>query len=112
MLRRRPRAQRLLSPTIGSSRMVPYLAAIALLAGLLLPCGCASAQTPVRRPAGPFEPPQSGYREVHVPDVPLPDPAGGLPVSLDAILAYADRHAPALHVARERLGLGDAAVAG
>jgi cobalt-zinc-cadmium efflux system outer membrane protein len=34
------------------------------------------------------------------------------PVSLDSVLAYADRHAPALRVARERLGLGDAALAG
>jgi cobalt-zinc-cadmium efflux system outer membrane protein len=42
----------------------------------------------------------------------LPEPSRGGPVSLDAILAYADRHAPVLQVARERLGLGDAAVAG
>lgn len=49
---------------------------------------------------------------MHVPDVPLPDPSSGGPVSLDAILAYADRHAPTLQVARQRLGLGDAAVAG
>src|SRR5690606_12114913 len=45
-------------------------------------------------------------------DVSLPEPSRGGPLSLDAILAYADRHAPDLQVARERLGLGDAAVAG
>lgn len=48
----------------------------------------------------------------HVPDVPLPNPAETGPVSLDGILAYADRHAPPLRVARGRLGLGEAAMAG
>jgi len=33
-------------------------------------------------------------------------------VSLDGILAYADRHAPRLAVVRERVGLGDAALTG
>lgn len=79
---------------------------------VLLLSACASAQTPSPRSAGAFEPPRGGYEEVHVPDVPLPDPAHGGSVSLDAILAYADRHAPTLQVARERVGLGDAAVAG
>ena len=78
----------------------------------LLLSGCASAQTPSPSSADPFEPPRGGYEEVHVPDTPLPDPSRGEPISLDAILAYADLHAPALRVARERQGLGDAAVAG
>ncbi len=44
-----------------------------------------------------------------MPDVPLPDPTAAQPVSLDAILAYADEHAPTLQVARQRSHLGDAA---
>lgn len=90
------------------SGLVPVAAAAIVTLGL----GCASAQTPPPRSAGAFEPPEGGYVQVHVPDVPLPDPARGAPVSLDAILAYADRHAPTLQVARQRLGLGDAAIAG
>ena len=102
---------RLPGTTIRNSS--PFLAGplvAAYAAGLL--CGCAAAQTPPPRSLGSFDPPEGGYEEVHVPDVPLPDPARGQSVSLDAILAYADRHAPALQVARERLGLGDAAIAG
>lgn len=39
-------------------------------------------------------------------------PASGAALSLDAALAYADEHSPGLIVARERLGLGDAAEQG
>lgn len=49
---------------------------------------------------------------MQIPDVPLPDPAAGRPVSLDAILAYADRHAPAVRVARTQLLRGEAAERG
>ncbi len=77
----------------------------------LLVEGCASAQTPTPRTAGEFAAPQGGYDAVHVPDVPLPDPARGGPTSLEQILAYADRNAPSLQVARQRIGLGDAAIA-
>lgn len=49
---------------------------------------------------------------MHVPDVPVPDPSRGGPTSLEQILAYADRNAPSLQVARRRMGLGDAAIAG
>ena len=43
-------------------------------------------------------------------DAPLVDPSAASAVELDAMLAYADRHAPALVVARSRRALGDAAV--
>lgn len=55
---------------------------------------------------------QQRFDELHVPDVPLPNPGQIDRVSLDAILAYADQNAPGLQVARARLGLGDAALAG
>lgn len=107
-------ASRLLLLTSGcdgwvrrTARQTVALAAIAALVG-----GCASAQALPPGGSGSFEPPRGGYQEVHVPDVLMPAPAGGRPVSLDAILAYADEHAPTLRVARERLGLGDAAVVG
>lgn len=74
--------------------------------------GCAGAQTRPPQASGDFQPPSDGYEPVHVPDVALPDPAAGGVVPLDGILAYADQHAPRLRVARERLGLGDAAVEG
>ncbi len=95
-------------------RRSSFYRAVSLIAAgsVSLLSACASAQTPSPRSAGAFDPPRGGYEEVHVPDVPLPDPAHGGSVSLDAILAYADRHAPTLQVARERVGLGDAAVAG
>lgn len=72
---------------------------------------CASAPPPAVVPES-FDPPPGGYEAVEVPDVAPPDPTTERPVSLDAILAYADRHAPELLVTRARLGLGDAAVAG
>ncbi|ACY16809.1 outer membrane efflux protein [Haliangium ochraceum DSM 14365] len=65
-----------------------------------------------RGSANDFAPPESGYLAVHVPAVPLPDPAAGGAVSLDQMLAFADRQAPALAVARARLELGYAAVRG
>ncbi len=48
---------------------------------------------------------------LRVPDIPLPDPVEVGEVSLDGILAFADRNAPELHLARARLDLGAAAVA-
>ena len=69
-------------------------------------------EKPHSRSAEELAPPEDGYRQPHVPDVPLPDPARAEPVALDAILAFADRHAPTLQVARARVDLGDAAVAG
>jgi cobalt-zinc-cadmium efflux system outer membrane protein len=76
-----------------------------LFAIALLGCG---GVTPA--PEGHFE--ESGFHGVHVPDVPLPEPASGRPVSLDDMLAYADVHAPRLAVSRARIGLGDAAIEG
>jgi outer membrane protein, heavy metal efflux system len=70
--------------------------------------GCGGAQRPLDE--AHFE--DHGFEPVHVPDVPLPDPADASPVSLVGILAYADAHAPRLGVARAREGLGDAAVQG
>lgn len=49
---------------------------------------------------------------MQIPDVPLPDPADARPVSLCAMLAYADRHAPAVRVARTQLLRGEAAARG
>ncbi len=86
--------------------------ALTISLALVLPVGCASAQSLAPRVSADFQPPEGGYDDIHVPDVPLPDPSRGGPTSLDQILVYADRHAPTLQVARRRLGLGDAAVAG
>jgi len=108
---RTPRHFRSHATTISNSTCrLPLALVCALMHSLLV--GCASAQTPPPRTAGEFPPPEGGYEQVHIPDVPLPDPAYGGPVGLEAILAYADRHAPELQVARERVGLGDAAIAG
>lgn len=98
--------------TISNSKCGPPLALLGALLHLLLGLGCASAQTSPARAAGEFAVPSGGYEPVHVPDVPLPDPARGGPTSLERILAYADRNAPSLQVARRRMGLGDAAIAG
>lgn len=101
------------SITIRNSNWRPLPAAFLGPLAVLLAVGCAGgAQRPSSRTAGEFAPPDGGYQELHVPDVALPDPARGGPTSLDQILAYADRSAPTLQVARRRLGLGDAALAG
>ncbi|MCR9165509.1 MAG: TolC family protein [Nannocystaceae bacterium] len=89
---------------------------VSTLSAVLLVAGCASVYAlPPRQssthPSALAAPP-GGYEKVHVPDVPLPDPTATDSVTLDAILAYADRHAPALQVARARVGLGDAAIVG
>ncbi len=81
------------------------------LAGFLVFAG-GPGQTAGAQAPGELAHPQGGYEQVHVPDVPLPMPGSVEQVGLEAILAFADRHAPKLQVARERLGLGDAAVAG
>ena len=89
---------------------------IRLVLGVLLyaamATGCVGAQTRPPRASSDALAPNDDFESVHVPDVPLPDPAGGDVVSLEGILAYADRHAPRIRVARERLGLGDAAIEG
>ena len=79
---------------------------------LVAPAGCASAPSPPASttPGAPL--PGVDFEAVPVPDTPLPDPARGGPVSLHEILAHADHHAPRLRVARQRLALGDAAIAG
>lgn len=87
-------------PTIRNSRFAAC--AVMLVIATWLAVGTASAQPP----AAPAPAPGA-----HVPAVPLPDPAAGRAVSLREMLAHADRHAPAVHVARRRLGLGDAAMA-
>ncbi|WP_428267337.1 TolC family protein [Haliangium sp.] len=74
--------------------------------------GCASSPSPAPRHASARAPAQIDHDEVRVPDVPLPEPVRGAPVTLDEVLVYADRHAPGLVVARQRRGLGDAAVIG
>lgn len=95
-----------------SSRRTSFHAACCGALALFLAASCASAQFPPPRSGGQFSPPEGGYEPVAVPDVPLPDPAQGGPVSLARMLAFADRHAPRLQVARERMRLGDAAIAG
>ncbi len=69
----------------------------------------ALAQTPPEKDKWPSS---DEFEPTHVPDAPLPDTTAGGAVSLDGILAHADRYAPRLRVARERLGFGDAAVEG
>lgn len=93
----------------------PTACRIAPLAAVLLGSSPAvfPAQVPVQAQAqtdAALAPIRAGHGRVIVPDVALPDPNARKPVSLDAVLAYADRHAPQLAVARERLSLGDAAV--
>ncbi|HEX9620023.1 MAG TPA: TolC family protein [Polyangiaceae bacterium] len=82
--------------------------AVGTLSALVFSCGCAGAEP---RALSPARTEHRDYHAVHVPRVPLPKPADADVVSLDAILAYADRHAPRLRVARARRALGDAAVA-
>lgn len=53
----------------------------------------------------------AGHAPAQVPPVAMPDPAAGGPVSLRQMLAYADQHAPALHVARQAPAQGRAAMA-
>lgn len=87
-----------------------------LPAALILCSACTPGQMSRPQSADEFESAhqidestQDEFEEMYVPDVPLPEPMKGGKVSLEAILAYADRNAPQLSVARERLGLGDAA---
>lgn len=93
------------------ARGTPALAgALLLLAG----AGCAAAQAPYA-PASeiaslPATPPERV--EVAVPTTPPPDPDADADLGLEALLAYADRNAPALKVARERARRGDAEVEG
>ena len=107
-----PQPFRSRATTILNSKCRLPLALFSALVHSLFVVGCASAQTPPPRAAGEFAAPQGGYDAVHVPDVPVPDPARGGPTSLEQILAYADQNAPSLQVARSRLGLGGAAIAG
>lgn len=98
---------------LSFSRLIAVQGGLLFRSGLVFVVqGCASSPAPLTPSSGAFEPPREGYAEVRVPDVPLPEPAGEGRVSLDAILAYADQHAPALGVARARMGLGAAALAG
>lgn len=104
---------------LRAARLRGYLiAGPVALATVAIPFGCASAQSAPSRPPEPrtlpaaHDRPQASPARYDVARAALPDPAKGRPVSLPAILAYADRHAPALQVSRERLGLGDAAVSG
>ena len=108
MQTRSPRPFRSRTNTILDSKCRVLIASLCAL----LVVGCASAQAPPPRSVGPLSPPEDGYVSIGVPNVPLPDPAQRVPISLEAMLAYADRHAPSLLVARERVGLGDAAIAG
>lgn len=87
---------RLCLSTIVSSRL-----ACALLVGLV--SSPVLAEGPKRSQPGVV---------AHGPHAQPPDPDSNVPVSLDKILAYADKNAPAARVARQRLKLGDAAVAG
>lgn len=75
---------------------------------------CGPSRSPsVMAPRFTTEPtPGNMHPRAPVPDIPLPDPATTTQVSLAEILAYADAHAPAIHVTRERLSLEDAALAG
>lgn len=100
------------STTICCSRRWSRVLGLVPVLVLTWVAGCASVRTAAAGDSGDFRPPQDGYGDVHVPDVPLPDPAQGGQASLDQVLAYADRHAPPLLVAHRRMGLGDAAIAG
>lgn len=98
------------SEPTGNSSAIARIACAAWFASILA-AGCGSVQTLPPRSAATFEPPPDGYEQIDVTDTPVPDPATGHPVSLDGMLVYAERHAPMLLVARQRLGLGGAALA-
>ena len=95
--------------------MCPVLRAGACLPLLTWLCAGVAAAQPAIQTAGPradgVTVKAAGSQALHVPDVPLPDPSREGPTSLQQILAYADRYAPTILVARARLGLGDAALA-
>lgn len=75
--------------------------------------GCAATRSVARAgtpPPAAQEPRQVAVRPVAVPAVAPPDPAATPSPTLDQLLAYADRHAPKLVVARQRALRGDAEI--
>lgn len=80
---------------------------ITSLLAILPACSSSRSQAPARSlpHAGSTTPPQQRAAEA----VPLPDPGDGKPVSLAALLAYADEHAPAVRLGKARRGRGEAA---
>ena len=99
-----------LSTIVGSSK-ITLLASLAL--GAVNGCSAAPSE-PSRAPLSPSADEarshaRHGFDPVHIPKGSEPDPLRPGPTSLRDILVYADRHAPRLSVARQRLGLGDAA---
>lgn len=96
--------------TIAGSRLRGIAGSLA--AALVLgACGGPSVpRRPVPEPSPSMTAETAPPPGAHVPRVALPDPAAEQPVSLGEALAYADRHAPGVQVARHRLGLGHAAM--
>ncbi len=92
--------------TIGGSRSM----AVTLVCLGLLAAGCTPSQAvhhrDVQGPGSRIE----AAALLPVPAVPLPDPATAKRLSLDQILAHADRHAPLIQVARRKAALGEAEV--
>ncbi len=82
-------------------------AGLACLAAL---AGCATTGVPAASRPVPINSPAGGAHTSDRGDAAVPDPARGGPVTLHGILAYADRHAPALRVGRARLERGDAEI--
>lgn len=87
--------------------MLRTLASTAAIASTIMGSSLAGASAPGTPRPGRYAP--AARAEPYVPQVELPDPTRTASVGLDALLAYADAHAPAVQAARARVGVADAA---